>query len=163
MSILSTVYKDSLALLTDLYELTMAYGYWKTGMAEREAVFHLTFRHCPFQGQYAIACGLSYVVDYLRKLQFHDDDLTYLATLNGANDQPLFAAAFLEYLGRQTFACDVDALCARLRERYETSLVPGRFFGASEHVRVGLCGEPEIFREGLARLGSALDELGGGA
>ena len=63
----------------------------------------------------------------------------------------------------RVLACDVDALCARLRERYETSLVPGRFFGASEHVRVGLCGEPEIFREGLARLGSALDELGGGA
>jgi hypothetical protein len=63
----------------------------------------------------------------------------------------------------RVLSCDADALCARLRERYETSLVPGRFFGASEHVRVGLCGEPEIFREGLARIGSALDELGGGA
>jgi aspartate/methionine/tyrosine aminotransferase len=60
----------------------------------------------------------------------------------------------------RVLSCDADALCARLRERYETSLVPGRFFGAPEHVRVGLCGEPEIFREGLSRLGSALDELG---
>jgi len=50
-------------------------------------------------------------------------------------------------------------LCALLRERYETSLVPGRFFGAPEHVRVGLCGDPEIFREGLLRLGRALDDL----
>jgi aspartate/methionine/tyrosine aminotransferase len=58
-------------------------------------------------------------------------------------------------------SCDADALCARLRERYETSLVPGRFFGAPEHVRVGLCGDPEIFREGLARLGSALHDLRG--
>jgi aspartate/methionine/tyrosine aminotransferase len=60
-------------------------------------------------------------------------------------------------------SCDADALCARLRERFETSLVPGRFFGAPRYVRVGLCGEPEIFREGLARLGSALDELAGRA
>ena len=37
-------YGQSLALLTDLYELTMAYGYWKSGMAERESVFHLYFR-----------------------------------------------------------------------------------------------------------------------
>ena len=63
----------------------------------------------------------------------------------------------------RVLTCDADALCARLRDRYETSLVPGRFFGAPEHVRVGLCGEPEIFREGLRRLGSALDELPGGA
>ena len=56
---------------------------------------------------------------------------------------------------------DADALCAHLRERYETSLVPGRFFGSPSHVRVGLCGDPEIFREGLARLGSALNDLEG--
>ena len=56
-------------------------------------------------------------------------------------------------------SCDADALCAHLRERYETSLVPGRFFGAPEHVRVGLCGDPEIFSEGLKRLGRSLDDL----
>ena len=52
------VYGGSLALLTDLYQLTMACGYWKSGVAEREAVFHLTFRRSPFQGGYAIAAGL---------------------------------------------------------------------------------------------------------
>jgi aspartate/methionine/tyrosine aminotransferase len=56
-------------------------------------------------------------------------------------------------------SCDADALCDRLRERFETSLVPGRFFGAPAYVRIGLCGDPEIFREGLARLGTALDQL----
>jgi len=54
-----------------------------------------------------------------------------------------------------------DVLCLRLRERYETSLVPGRFFGAPEHFRVGLCSDPALFPEGLARLGSALDDLTG--
>jgi hypothetical protein len=61
----------------------------------------------------------------------------------------------------RVLSCDADALCALLRERYETSLVPGRFFGEPEYVRVGLCGDPEVFREGLIRLGSALEELGG--
>ena len=56
-------------------------------------------------------------------------------------------------------SCDADALCALLRERYETSLVPGRFFGAKEHVRVGLCADPKVFPEGLSRLGRALDDL----
>jgi nicotinate phosphoribosyltransferase len=39
-----------LALLTDLYELTMAYGYWKSGMSQKEAVFNLFFRQHPFKG-----------------------------------------------------------------------------------------------------------------
>ena len=42
-------------LLTDFYQLTMAYGYWKLGMTERQAVFHLTFRGNPFDGGYTIA------------------------------------------------------------------------------------------------------------
>lgn len=61
----------------------------------------------------------------------------------------------------RVLSCDADALCARLRERYETSLVPGAFFGAPEYVRVGLCGDPSVFREGLVRLGSALGDLKG--
>ena len=60
----------------------------------------------------------------------------------------------------RVLSCDAEALCAHLRERYETSLVPGRFFGEPAYVRVGLCGDPEMFSEGLARLGSALDDLG---
>ena len=72
---------SSLALLTDLYELTMAYGYWKSGTARKEAVFNLTFRKTPFQGGYAIACGLAGVVDFLRGFRFAEDDLAYLATL----------------------------------------------------------------------------------
>ena len=43
------------ALLTDLYQLTMAYGYWKSGRAEREAVFHLLFRKSPFQCGFTLA------------------------------------------------------------------------------------------------------------
>jgi aspartate/methionine/tyrosine aminotransferase len=55
---------------------------------------------------------------------------------------------------------DVEAFCTRLRERHETAVVPGRFFGAPGHVRLGLGTEPALFAEGLDRLGRALDEAG---
>jgi aspartate/methionine/tyrosine aminotransferase len=54
----------------------------------------------------------------------------------------------------------VEDLCARLRSKYETSVVPGRFFGAERHFRIGIAGETETVGEGLARLGQALDEMG---
>ena len=49
--------RRSQALLTDLYQLTMAYGYWKSGRANHEAVFNLFFRKPPFGGGYTIAAG----------------------------------------------------------------------------------------------------------
>lgn len=54
----------------------------------------------------------------------------------------------------------VDRLCELLREKYETTVVPGAFFGAADHVRVGLTCDAETFAAGLERLGAALDELG---
>lgn len=52
-----------------------------------------------------------------------------------------------------------DAFCQLLREKFETSVVPGRFFEAPEHFRVGVGGETATLREGLSRIGAALDEL----
>ncbi len=100
----------SLALLTDLYQLTMAYGYWKDGRAEQESVFHLFFRRAPFRGGYALACGLEPVVEYLESFGFDDSDLAYLATLTGADQAPLFAPAFLDYLRDLRLTVDVDAV-----------------------------------------------------
>jgi aspartate/methionine/tyrosine aminotransferase len=54
---------------------------------------------------------------------------------------------------------DVDQLCALLIEKYETAVVPGRYFESPQHIRIGLCCQPENFREGIARLGKALNEL----
>jgi nicotinate phosphoribosyltransferase len=100
----------SLALLTDLYQITMAYGFWRSGMSERPAVFHLSFRKHPFGGQYAVACGLDQVVQFVRTLSFSDSDVRYLESLRGADGKPLFEAAFLRHLGDWTFGCDVDAV-----------------------------------------------------
>ena len=55
---LNEIYRPSLALLTDLYQITMAYGYWQQGMADRESVFHLFYRKNPFKGGYSVAAGL---------------------------------------------------------------------------------------------------------
>ncbi len=110
MSILRNLYGRPLTLLTDLYQLTMAYAYWKNGLAERESVFHLTFRHNPFGGRYAIACGLSHAADFLQDLRFTDEDLGYLGSLNSADGQPLFEPGFLGYLSELEFRCDVDAI-----------------------------------------------------
>ncbi len=97
-------------MLTDLYELTMAYGYWKTGMAETEAVFHLSFRENPFEGGFAIACGLGSVIQHLDQFGFEQHDLDYLSTLTGNDGEPLFSKEFLEYLGRLELGCDIDAV-----------------------------------------------------
>src|SRR5215510_7673212 len=107
---LDGVYGGSLALLTDLYQLTMACGYWKTGHAEREAVFHLTYRRPPFGGGYAIAAGIAPAVAYLQRFRFTADDVAYLATLRDGEQRPMFEPAFLDYLRELKFTCSVDAV-----------------------------------------------------
>src|SRR4029077_11747974 len=107
---LDSVYGGSLALLTDLYQLTMACGYWKAGVAEREAVFHLTFRRPPFGGGYAIAAGIGPALEFLARLRFTADDVAYLATLRDGANAPLFPQGFLDYLRELRFACSVDAV-----------------------------------------------------
>ena len=104
------LYRHSLALLTDLYQMTMAYSYWKSGIFDREAVFHLYFRENPFRGGFTVCAGLGYVVDYLKSFSFTDDDLEYLAGLRGNDGEPLFERGFLDYLSGLKLGCDVDAI-----------------------------------------------------
>lgn len=104
------IYRDSLMLLTDLYQLTMAQGYWHGGMHQRETVFHLFFRSLPFRGRFAIFCGLDYVADFLQGFGFDASDLAYLATLKNGDGTPVFQAAFLDYLKNLAFTCDVYAV-----------------------------------------------------
>jgi len=107
---LSRIYRHSLALLTDLYQLTMAYGYHRAGIADKEAVFHLFFRENPFEGGFAVAAGLAQAVELIDGFGFDDEDLAYLASLNGNDERPLFDDAFLERLRSTPFACSVDAV-----------------------------------------------------
>lgn len=98
------------ALLTDLYQLTMAFGYWKAGMHEREAVFNLFYRKNPFQGTFAITAGLELAVQYLQHWRFTEEDIVYLSGLKGAKNKALFEAGFLTYLRELRFSCDVEAI-----------------------------------------------------
>lgn len=107
---LSGFYRGGLGLLTDLYQLTMAYSYWKKCLHERKSVFHLTYRTPPFSGNYIISCGLELVVDFLEHLHFSWEDLRYLAGLKGADGRALFDRAFLVYLQKLEFNCCIDAI-----------------------------------------------------
>ena len=104
------IYKSSLALLTDLYELTMAYGYWKLGMQDKKASFSLFFRRRPFEGSYAIAAGLETAIKFTESFKFEDSDLTYLEGLKSPNGAPLFEKKFLDYLSTFSFECDLFAM-----------------------------------------------------
>jgi nicotinate phosphoribosyltransferase len=98
------------AMLTDLYQLTMAYAYWKSGTHRKHAVFDLFFRHHPFHGGFTIAAGLSTAMQFVTAFEFHESDLEYLNTLKGTDKQPLFEPGFLEYLSTLRFEGDLDAI-----------------------------------------------------
>lgn len=66
------------ALLTDLYQITMAYAYWKNGKMDDHAVFDLFFRKNPFKGEYTIFAGLEECVKFLMNFKFSKSDIDYL-------------------------------------------------------------------------------------
>ena len=107
---LPNVYRPDFGLLTDLYQLTMAAGYYDQGIHERSAIFHLFYRTPPFGGKFALAAGLPLVIDLIENFRFSVDDIQYLGGLKGANGQPLFKEPFLNYLQRMRFSGNVHAL-----------------------------------------------------
>lgn len=104
------IYSDSLGLLTDLYQLTMCYGYWKKGIHQKLSSFNLFFRNNPFKGAYSVSCGLDYVINYLNNFKFSKDDISYLSNLKTENGKKLFEKKFLGFLKEFRFECDLDAI-----------------------------------------------------
>lgn len=97
-------------LLTDLYQLTMAQGYWETGQGATQACFHAYFRDYPFRGGYAIACGMDQLAELIDGFAFSAEDVDYLASLDAPGGGRLFKPAFLEYLLTFSLRVDVDAV-----------------------------------------------------
>jgi len=95
---------------TDLYQLTMAQGYFDNGTHERNAIFNLYFRKCPFGGNYSIASGLNTAINYLENFSFTTEDIKYLKSRIGNNGEPLFSEPFLNYLLNMDFSCDVSGV-----------------------------------------------------
>jgi len=91
------------ALLTDLYQLTMAHAYFKLGMRDT-AVFELFVRRLPPTRRFLLAAGLEQVVQYLETLRFSVTDLEFLASMK------IFPTSFLDYLAVVRFTGSLHAM-----------------------------------------------------
>ena len=91
-------------LLCDFYELTMANGYFELGKGDEIAYFDVFFRTLPDGGGFAIAAGLSQVIDYIKNLKFTEEDIAYL------REKGVFSERFLAYLKGFRFTGDIYAV-----------------------------------------------------
>ena len=94
----------NLTLLTDLYQFTMMYGYHRYGKYDQTAVFDVFFRRNASGSAYAVMAGLDQVIDYIRNLNFSEEELAYLRGLN------LFDESFLDKLRNFSFHGDIYAI-----------------------------------------------------
>ena len=92
------------ALLTDLYELTMAQSHFNEGRQDEIAYFDYYFRRVPDGGGYAVFAGLSQVLDYLQYLRFDKEDIAFLRS------KGMFSDAFLDHLADFHFRGDIWAV-----------------------------------------------------
>ena len=93
-----------LTLLCDFYEMTMARGYFASGMKDKISYFDVFFRKVPDGGGYAIAAGLEQIIEYIKSIRFDDDDIEYLRSKN------IFDEKFLDYLKTFRFTGDIYAV-----------------------------------------------------
>ncbi|KAK5930385.1 hypothetical protein CgunFtcFv8_026622 [Champsocephalus gunnari] len=77
-------------LLTDLYQVTMAYAYWRTGRHQEPAVFELFFRNNPFGGGFTLFAGMQDCLLFLRSFHFTDEDVEFLRSVLPPATDPAF-------------------------------------------------------------------------
>ena len=94
----------NLTLMTDLYQLTMMYGYYRHNMVDNVAVFDMFFRKTTGESTYAVMAGLEQVIDYINDLHFTSEDIDYLRSLK------LFGEDFLAMLADFRFTGDIYAI-----------------------------------------------------
>ena len=94
----------NLTMMTDLYQLTMMYGYFKTGMRDNLATFDMFYRSKDATTHYAIMAGLEQLIEYLENLRFDEESLRYLGSLG------IFDEDFLDELRYFEFHGDVYAV-----------------------------------------------------
>lgn len=96
-------YNKNLSLMTELYELIQANGWFLSGKGEEIAYFDLYFRKVPDKGGFAIFAGLSQIIDYIKNYEFKEEDLEYLLS-QGCSEE------FIDYLRNFKFTCDIWAV-----------------------------------------------------
>lgn len=94
----------NLTMVMDLYELTMANGYFRQGRINEKVVFEVFYRKNPDNGGYAIFAGLEQVLELLDNMHFTEENIKYLRDLN------LFQEDFLDYLRNFKFTGNVYSL-----------------------------------------------------
>ena len=109
MSLTDRTKPTDVCLNTDLYELTMAQGFWESGLFGSEACFNAFFRENPFGGGYAVACGTGQIAELVENFVFTDEDIDYLSSLTAPGGGPMFKPAFLEFLRGHKLDLTIDA------------------------------------------------------
>ncbi|ALJ30921.1 nicotinate phosphoribosyltransferase [Apilactobacillus kunkeei] len=95
---------DNLTLHTDAYEINMMQTYFQAGLQNRRAVFEVYFRKMPFENGFAIFAGLEKVINYIKDINFTDDDIEFLRSQNEYTEE------FLEYLRDFKFTGSIRSL-----------------------------------------------------
>ena len=106
MALTDQTVPSDVALNTDLYELTMAQGFWESGLVDAQGCFNVFFRDNPFKGGYAVACGMGQIAELVENLRFDEQSIEYLASVKAPGGGPLFKKGFLDYL--RDFSMHVD-------------------------------------------------------
>ncbi len=94
------------ALNTDLYELTMAQGFWESGLIDAQGCFNVFFRDNPFEGGYAVAGGIGQIAELIENMRFSDESIAYLSSIKAPGGGKMFKDGFLDYL--RDFSMHVD-------------------------------------------------------
>lgn len=111
MSLTDITKPTDVSLNTDLYELTMAQGFWESGMTDARGCFTVFFRDEPFDGGYAVACGTGQIADMIENFRYTAEDIKYLSSLQAPGGGALFKKEFLDWLS--DFTCDLDIWAVR--------------------------------------------------
>jgi nicotinate phosphoribosyltransferase len=94
--------KQHSILYTDMYQLTMAQLYFRSGLHEKQAQFDHFFRSYPDYGThkagYCINAGLEWLLEWMQNVRFEPDDIAYLREQRGRTGERMFAEDFLAWL-----------------------------------------------------------------
>ncbi len=102
--------KGNRAMLTDLYQLTMAQVYFMEGRASVPAAFYMHYRRPPVRGcDFVIAAGMQDFVETLREFHFSVDDIQYLGSVKSSSGKNLFTESFLNHLQRFHLSCTIKS------------------------------------------------------
>ncbi len=110
MSLTDRTKPTDVCLNTDLYELTMAQGFWESGLTDAQACFNAFFRENPFDGGYAVSCGTGQIAELVENFVYEDADIEYLASLEAPGGGAMFKPGFLEFLRGHRLDLTIDAV-----------------------------------------------------